>query len=189
MKPTPFRRYQHHPMPGFTLVELITALAMAILVLSISIPALSSMLDRNRMSATTNLIVTQLALARSEAIKHRQEILLCPSDDGAGCSGGYHWNHGFILFPDRNHNRRRDEDENILNRFDSLMPEVQVTTTIGRPRILFHPDGSARGYNATLTLCDHRGQGAPRTVILSNSGRVRVSEYDADGHPPSCPTG
>ncbi len=175
------------PAEGLTLIELIVTLAILTIVLAISLPAASSMADRGRIQRATQLIVTQLALARSEAVRNHRSTVLCPSADGATCSGGHGWNHGFILYRDENRNRHKDASEEILRRFDRQPDSVSITTTVGRPRLIYHPDGSARGYNATITLCDLRGRAEPRTVILSNSGRVRVSDRKANGDPPDCP--
>ncbi len=175
-------------MLGLTLIELITTLAVVAIVLAISLPAYSTLGARNRMNSVANLIVTQLAVARSEAINNHRATVLCPSHDARNCSGGYNWDVGFILYHDANRNRHKEASERVLRYFNPEKPGITVTTTHGRPKLLYHPDGSARGYNATITLCDSNGDIAPRTVILSNSGRVRVSDTTPSGTTPSCPS-
>ncbi|MEJ2621510.1 MAG: GspH/FimT family pseudopilin [Candidatus Thiodiazotropha sp.] len=68
---------------GFTLVELVMALAIGSILVAIAIPSYESMTERNAVSTTSNELLSALLLARSEAIRQEdQPVSLEPSTDG-----------------------------------------------------------------------------------------------------------
>ena len=83
---------------GFTLVELMVTIAVAAVLLVVAVPSFQSMLVNNRISAQTNDLVADLAIARSEAAKRGGRVTVCASDDGATCGGS--WANGRIVFTD-----------------------------------------------------------------------------------------
>ena len=50
---------------------------------------------------------------------------------------------------------------------------VRLHGTVGRPRIVYQPNGGNAGANITFTLCNRRGSRDALALILSNSGRLR----------------
>ena len=57
------------PAAGFSLVELLIALAVAAVLIGIGIPAFNGFVDQQRLTTRTNDFVGALAYARSEAVK------------------------------------------------------------------------------------------------------------------------
>lgn len=75
---------------GFTLVELMVAIAILGIVGSLAIPAMSNFAMRQRVSSQANEIMLSLAFARSEAIKRNASILMIPvTDASTGWSDGW----------------------------------------------------------------------------------------------------
>jgi type IV fimbrial biogenesis protein FimT len=70
---------------GFTLGELMTTLAVAMILAATTIPAYTSVVQRNQISAAVNAVVAELNYARSEALKRSEQVTVCPSDDGSAC--------------------------------------------------------------------------------------------------------
>jgi type IV fimbrial biogenesis protein FimT len=64
-----------------------------------------------------------------------------------------------------------------------------MRSTQGRKQIIYRADGRSAGSNLTLTFCDPGDKVPPRAVILSNSGRARISQTRWDGTPLSCGDG
>lgn len=78
---------------GFTLVELMVTLAIAVVLASIAAPSFQSMLASQRVQAATSDLLAHLMLARSEAIKQNRSItLLSPGGEDA-------WHGGWQIFP------------------------------------------------------------------------------------------
>jgi type IV fimbrial biogenesis protein FimT len=83
---------------GFTLLELMTTLAVAGIVLAVGVPSYLSVVRNNRAATNANELVSALTIARSEAIRRGDRVSLCRSDDGASCGGT--WEDGWIVFVD-----------------------------------------------------------------------------------------
>ena len=63
---------------GFTLVELMITLLGAAAVLGVGIPNFQDFLANNRMATSANDVITALHAARSEAVKRRANMTICP---------------------------------------------------------------------------------------------------------------
>lgn len=64
-------------------------LAVALVLLAMGAPPIKSMAYNNQMAAETNKLISNLLLARSEAVKRQTNIVICPSADGNSCSGDW----------------------------------------------------------------------------------------------------
>lgn len=83
---TPRRRSGPAPRPitqGFTLVELMVAIALATILLSLSVPSFTQTLARLRVEGASQNLATDLQLARSEAVQRRAAVNLVTAADGA----------------------------------------------------------------------------------------------------------
>lgn len=85
---------------GFSLIELMVALAILSVLLGFALPAFQSMSLSANLRSNANTLVASAQLARSEAIKRNAVVRLCVSSDGASCGSG-DWEQGWIvLAPD-----------------------------------------------------------------------------------------
>ncbi len=182
------RLYKSRCQLGFSLVELITTLAVSSIVIAMGLPSMQQLMASQRMAASVNVLVSHLHLARSEAIKHGFHAVLCPSPDGEACIKSMQWQQGFILFVDKNVNRKRDPGEKLLRQFQpgSRGQQIRITTTTGRRWIRYQSTGLALGSNVTVTFCDSGGFVEPKAVIISNTGRPRISAEKPNGSPLVC---
>src|SRR4030066_1839600 len=87
---------------GFTLIELVVAMAVAAILVVVAVPNLRSFIQNGRLITQTNDRVGDLGLARSEAIKRRANVGICQSTDGITCAGGGNWRDGRAIFVDVN---------------------------------------------------------------------------------------
>jgi len=172
--------------PGFTLLELMISLALALILITTVVPGVGAMLDRNRLVARTNEFVGFLQLTRMEAIRSGVRAVLCPSRDGENCWNSNRWHRGWILFRDRNHNGQRDANETVVRRHGALS-EVTIASGTYRRRLNFLSSGMSYGSNTTITVCPRHGTSAPLAIVLSNPGRPRVARRGPGGRPLSCP--
>jgi type IV fimbrial biogenesis protein FimT len=106
-------------------------------------------------------------------------IIVCPSDDGKHCRPGYDWQHGWIVAPDADGDDEPDAGHPVIAALPAMVAGSRIITSAGRAHIIFHPNGSAAGSNARFTIC-HAREGDGKSVVVSNSGRVRVAEPDLD---------
>lgn len=172
---------------GLTLIELMVTLALGVIVLGIGIPSFASLAAGNQQTAEINNFVRHLGLARSSAVKTGRDHVLCPSLDLSYCLDDTGWQQGFILFEDRDEDGLRDEDEKLVHvSRPTGKIGIDMLSTTGRTHITFRADGRSAGSNLTLTFCDPEDDVRPKAVILSNTGRARVSQTRPDGSPLSC---
>ncbi len=164
---------------GLTLIELMIALAVAAVILTSAVPAFGRFIQENRITATTNHLVSHLQYARHEAVFRNVYVAACPSIDGEQCTGGNRWDEGFIIYVDPQNNRQPDHPEDILR---VVGPDERVLMhSAGRFRVRFQGHGGAYGTNLTIRVCDVSKQASPRAVIVSNPGRIRATRDVDEG--------
>lgn len=64
---------------GFTLVELLVTIAIAGVLLVVAVPNMTSLIQSSRLSSQTDSLITSIAQARSEAVKRRADVTICPA--------------------------------------------------------------------------------------------------------------
>lgn len=166
--------------PGFTLPELMFSMAIVAGLVGFGVPAFRNLERNAARTGEVNLFLQAVYLARSEAIKRNGVVSLCPSRDGASCtSGGATWDQGWIVFVnlDRDSPAVRDAGEDLLYAYPAW-PSGSVVAN--RTTLSFRAFGQS-GVTATITFCDDRGSAEARAVIISQSGRPRVSDRNSSG--------
>lgn len=160
-------RFPHHPQGGFTLVETLTTLAIASILLTAAIPSMQDFIIRNRMSSEVNTFIASLYLARSEAVKRLQKVILCPVNSSGDCdTGNDDWEHGWKVYY-----------TDIATGTDVVLqqnPALPSRFTFGgsHNNITYNPIGQANAGNYTFCDTDHVVQS--RKVVLSSDGRLYV---------------
>lgn len=171
---------------GFTLLDLITTLAIISITVGITIPALGFLINSTRVTADTNEIVTALALARSEAINRNELVLICKSDNGSECNHSANWHDGWIIFSDTNHNHKRETEETLIRVHTHLKPGLTLEYRgFGSPNYTaFRPTGFTN--NGSFVLCKKDDPGYARKIIINTTGRVRTQLQNTDQTLISC---
>jgi len=170
---------------GFTLAELVFTLAIVAGLLGWGLPTFRDAHRNAERSREVNQFVHAVHFARNEAIKRNGVVSLCPSTDGQHCApAGTPWHAGWIVFVngDRDTPAERDPGEDLLQVF---APWLAGSVIGNRSTLSFRPFGQM-GVTASFTFCDDRGPRAARAVIISQTGRPRVSALDASGAPLKC---
>ena len=172
---------------GLTLIELIAAIAVIAISLTILMPSWASITQRNQITTTVNQLVAHLRYARSTAVTRNAFVTLCPSDDGQSCSGNtLGWRDGYLVFEDHDGDGERTDDEPLLRVRGSLAPNLRLQSTAGRPEIRFRGDGAAWSTNTTFSVCLGDDVSAYRAVILLGTGRVRTDRVAPKNKPIVC---
>jgi type IV fimbrial biogenesis protein FimT len=161
---------------GHSLTELLGIFGVVAILAGAAVPAFSSLLLDSRMNAAVTSAVHAVNFARQLSAARSEAIRLCGSDDARACSGREDWSAALL----------------IVNETESLRRSLPLPGGSGAPRLrsnreeLRFEGGSGFASPATLTICDRRGSRAARAVIVSRSGRPRVSARDASDRPLAC---
>jgi len=160
---------------GMTLVELVVAFAIAGILIAFAAPSLRESIQNNRMVTQINGLHAALSLARAEAVKRRNNVTMCKSNDGTSCSGA--WQEGWIIFVDTDHDGSVDGEE-VVRTFDGV--PAGNSLLFSQTHVIYSNKGNARsGTNGTFTLCDSRGVTHAKGLVIGPSGRPRLA-VDSD---------
>jgi type IV fimbrial biogenesis protein FimT len=118
------RKTQH----GFTLAELLTAMAVVAILSAIAIPTLRQFSANSRTTAANNSLVSAFAVARSEALRRSTQVTVCSSTNSQTCANSTTWGTGWIAFTDLNANGALDGTDVLLQAW-SAPSGVSVTST------------------------------------------------------------
>jgi prepilin-type N-terminal cleavage/methylation domain-containing protein len=70
---------------GLTIIELMTALIIAGVLVTIAAPAFNDMFERRRLEGSANELVIDLQYAKSEAVQRNRNVMLRTDPAGTGC--------------------------------------------------------------------------------------------------------
>ena len=179
---------------GFTLIELMITLFIVGILLTVGVPSLKTFMQGNQLIASTNELISALHVARSEAIKLNSRVSICESSDGANCSATGSWRNGWIVFVDANgdlagtgantdcllriHDGFTDNQLIVAGLDSNNAPITSFTfSSRGQPKNIV---GASQSGVFSLCSLDNGGSTInSRAVVLSLSGRVRVSDNAA----------
>jgi len=174
--------------PGATLIELVTTLAVVAVLGTLAAPSFTSVVYDSRRATIVNELLHSLFLARSEAVKRGRIVAVCQSSDGWSCDGRpAQWHSGWIVFAnlDRDDPPVRDAGEPLIATH-AAWKHGSITST--RASYSFRPNTQGV-VNGTLVFCDARGDAHARAIVISRSGRPRVTDRDSSSQSLRCPRG
>ena len=165
---------------GYTLMELLVAVAVIGILLSVAAPGFQSLLKDSRLVTTNNKIASVLRFARSEAIKSSSGVTICPRSTDTAC--GTDWNGGMLVF----HDALSDGSPLVLDSSDSIVRIISTspsgltvsasatvrpsTTSSSQTSIRFTGRGQPNWTNGTWLICDERGDQFARALIVNGAG-------------------
>ncbi len=157
---------------GLTLIELMAALAVAILLMSVSVPMYQGIVANNRAVAVSNSFVSALRLARNEAVKRSENISVCAVVDASAvppvCGSAGQWGNGWTVFRDDG----SSADEH-LRVWDMVSKAPTVTTAAAT--VVFESTGEATAAASFQLQQAHASSNQQRCVNVSGAGQVRAA--------------
>jgi type IV fimbrial biogenesis protein FimT len=164
---------------GFTLLEMLVALAVLALVGLLATPSLRDYLRDCQRAATVNAIAHAVHTARALAGSTGQSVELCATTDGRDCAEGTEWTGSLLL-------RTSASESGPLRVVPLSLGRSRQSLRCNREVLRFAPLVPS-ATTATLTVCDDRGSLAAMAVIVSRTGRPRIADRDASGRRLACP--
>jgi type IV fimbrial biogenesis protein FimT len=156
---------------------LITVVIISILAV-IAIPSFQALLSSNRAATQVNEFVTDLNMARSEAIKRGQRITVCKSPDGGNCTSAGNWDQGWVVFIDVNNDATIADEDDIIRVRAGIGGATLVGSAEVQDFVSFVQTGASRLLNGrtqsgTITL---NGSGQEFLILINTAGRVRTEK-------------
>jgi type IV fimbrial biogenesis protein FimT len=161
---------------GLTLIELLVVLGIVAIVAGFTAPLFTGLLLDSRRTAAVTTALHGVNLARQLAAVRGEAIRLCGSRDAQECSGVTDWSSGLLV----------EDTRDSLQRSLPLPGASSVSTIRANRQDVTFEGGTGFATPATLTICDRRGGAFARAIIISRSGRPRVSGRDAGDGPIAC---
>jgi type IV fimbrial biogenesis protein FimT len=166
------KRFLH----GFTLLELIVTITIAGILVTLAAAGMENFVQSNRLTTTTNELLTDLNVARSEAIKRGRNVGVCTSNTGTACTASA-WTNGWIIFVDTDNSNNFTAGEMVI-KIHELMA-ANTTMAIPAPPSLIV-------YNRTGILSNSIGAGQ-YTICNGRLRQTRVIDILPTGRPTLAP--
>ncbi len=160
---------------GFSLIETLTAMAVAATLALAATPSMSGLLSGERLTGATRELRLAMDFARSEAVARGHRVAIGPVD-------GRDWRSGWQVYGDLDDDGERGADDPLLRVFDAPERGVQIETR-GLPRTVlsFDETGFIRwsGSNGlVLGRMVMRYRADARTVCIA-AARIRTVRGDS----------
>ena len=161
-------------LSGFTLTELLVAVAILAILLGVAAPSFSEIALTSKLTNAANRLVASATLARTEAIKRNVTVTMCMSANVTAssptCTTSGNWAQGWIVY------RQIDTTTNeVLHRETGILSGYKVNGTVNA--INFDPVGFGTT-QATLTVCRYAPTTGTqeRVVTVSATGKAATKK-------------
>jgi type IV fimbrial biogenesis protein FimT len=155
---------------GFTLLELLTTVLVASILLAIAIPSFREMSAGNRLTTQANDVVAAINLSRSEAIKRNTTVTFCRTGTAADTScvtSTGNWQTWIV----------RTSGGTVIRRGDvsTYSGTLVLKSTLTNDQVSFGSDGLGRTggalvNNQTVTVCVSNVSASNKRVVTLGAG-------------------
>jgi type IV fimbrial biogenesis protein FimT len=165
---------------GFTILELMVTVAIAGILVSVAMPSFTESIIGNRLTTYNNELVGALNLARSEAIKRNQQVIVART--------GATWNLGWRVYVDVDRTAGNDDTFNdngdaslcestedcVLRIYPTLPTGYTINTNSFGTFIRYTPSGQANLVGA-FAICENNDTNGSKEINILATGRARLS--------------
>lgn len=169
-----------HRATGFTITEMTIVLAITAVLAGIGAPSFRTLLQNQRLTATTNDFFAALALTRSEAIKRGSRVDLVPAD-------GKQWENGWVIYVDNNDNQIFDDGDQVIFTHGAVPQGLTIKSALtdsSRPYIAYNGAGRTRTDASSqlpqLGTISFSLDKKVRRIKLNFAGRARSCNPESD---------
>ena len=158
---------------GFTLIELITTIAIIAILMTISLPNFIRWKTDHRIHVVTTHLMHVLQHARLCAVKENHKVIISFDPDGDG-----HLKDDYLIFVDNGSDKEtfwtRQQDERIVyqGHINKGIEVLDISFAGGKPRIRFDPLGLPNGLGGHVYLSNGRNMYLGIHVNLNGSMRM-----------------
>lgn len=164
---------------GFTLIDLIIALSVLSILLTIGLPSFSSQIQQMRVKTAIFALQESINLTRTQAVSANKRATIRKQNQ---------WEDGWEIFIDKDNDGVRDSNEDIVQLHEKLKGIRIIANRPIQNYISYIPTGESRnasgtnggGFQAgTFTICPiAKGKGF--SLVLARGGRVRMTEISEE---------
>ena len=169
-------------MKGFTVIELMIVLVIAGVLVTIGVPAMTVLIDNNRLASEANRFAGSVRYARSEAIRRNQVVTI---DRISNTNRA--WEDGWQIYVDVSGDGNKNIDTGagdiLLRQEEAAENKITIRSDEdGNQWLSYNGDGTLRegGDSAAYHICDNRGSAEGTAVTISPTGRVNTGAIADD---------
>lgn len=151
---------------GLTLIELLVTLAILAILMTIALPSFRDFFASNRIATASSDLVTNLNLARSEAIRRGMPVRLVSTN------GGGDWTGGWTIVVDTNNDGDYTDTGEELRRAGQASTLITIASSF-TTMIEFQPSGRANTAG-NFFICHDANTGSAREISVNMIGRIRT---------------
>ena len=161
---------------GFTLIELMIAVGILSILVTLAVPSFNSMIANNRASSQANALLQLVTYTRSEAIRRNRIMTICRLD-GTDCSAG-NWAEGIVVFSDDDEDATVDSGEEVIQSLVPFAENLEITTSqTSLASLTFTPRGVGSQANTfVIKRPSMTTDPYERRVAISATGRPRIEQ-------------
>lgn len=153
---------------GFSLFELMIAIAVLAIILGIGVPSYNAIIETSRLQSVTHDLRSAIQLARSEAVSERATVAACRANAAqTACGFNANWSSGWLIARLNGANLQTPADVQVLRVWDA----TTLTVSGAANGIVF----DRRGRVAAVAAIEIRNNES-RCLTVNATGRVAVQE-------------
>ncbi|WP_321149512.1 GspH/FimT family pseudopilin [Aeromonas jandaei] len=163
---------------GFTLLELMIAIALGVILLGIGIPSLSNLLGSNNLATQEKSLLNHLNYARQQAISNQQTVTLCLTTLNSATEecipAAQHGANRLLAFIDSNSDLKLNGSEVTLAASPEFPTELAISADAQALR--FTPDGTITSDSEVIfSLCVSGEKGVQIEVMPAGRAHSQAS--------------
>ncbi len=163
------------PLPvGFSLIELILALAITAILASLVSPAISSWIESTQAKTVQQQIASLLSEARYRALSKAETLTICHLEMRQ-CSGDFRF--PLSTFVDANRDAIWDADEILLHQASTDLPaSARLSWNRKGGFVRFWPNGGTGALTGSISYCHSEQPTNDFRIVVARTGRLRIDK-------------